>query len=162
MGCFDKETNNLLFLDFLCQNEKLWICGCGKGDEKLWKLFDLLYNQRRKAVYIIYFFSSPFINAHLVFVIFFPILSLHPYTLLLFCMFCMIYNQTTFLPHVFIQHSLFSCQVVSLWMIVGGFMKENNGQRGWSKLLRLTKYIYYKEWKRCLCGMDARSLCTKH
>lgn len=53
----------------------------------------------------------PFLNAHSLYFFFYSLLPLY----FLFCMFCMIYNQTTFLPHVFNPALIFlsSCQSVS-------------------------------------------------
>lgn len=132
MGCFDIETNNLPFLQTVFVKVKIkfkkkdkWICGCGRGDEKLWKLFQSTLNKKQKTkdakLCMFFFLFSPLLILKCTFCIISPFLtpSLCFFLFILFlqfCMLCMIYNQTTFLPHVFIQHSLFSVMSVCEWL----------------------------------------------
>lgn len=92
-----------------------------------------------------FFFSlSPFLNAH--FLSFFFLLSPSLYFVVVFLfMFCMIYNQTTFLPHVFIQHSLFFCQVCE-WLSEGLWKRKGTigGEGGWGWEYH---FFFFKDWK---------------
>lgn len=112
------------------------------ADEKLWKLFDLLYNQRRKAVYV-FFLPLPIFKC--TFSVFFSY-SLHLYILLFFCL-CSAWSIIRPLSYLmfFIQHSLFFCQVCE-WLSEGLWKRKGTigGEGGWGWEYH---FFFFKDWK---------------
>lgn len=95
-SCRKKKENRHIsptFLEFYFHIISFWA-----GGKKLWNSSTYFLTKDTKLCKSFFFYF----NAHSYFFFYF---LLHIIFLLLFSMFCMICNQTTFLPHVFIQHS---------------------------------------------------------